>query len=259
MLSDRELLAAVQEAADDYTVYGELGRHGDSLAALLARERAGGRLVVLMVSASTNPAGEMELSIEVKEQLDARIPDGGTKCPACGAVLRPWVRFCTRCGHDVTGQGAVSDSERTALRAAVMSAVEADYEFLGEIRRSEGGGDVFFARERSSGRIAALRLNRSASDGEFELGETNILRRAPAAKPALVSVTQLLRKLEPESGAFHVSPAPPPSPYVPPAPYVPPNIVPPAPAGRPWTARTLTIAIVGVVAVLAILTILVLS
>ena len=202
MLSDRELLAAVQEAADDYTVYGELGRQGDSLAALLARERVGERLVVLMVSASTSSTGDVDLSIEVTHQLNAHVPDGGTKCPACGVQLRPWVRFCTHCGHDVTGQGAVTAAERAELRDAVVDAVEGDYEYLGEIRRSEGGGDVFFARERSSGRIAALRLNRSRSDGEFELGETNILRKVPSdkpVKPALVSVTQLLRKLEPDA------------------------------------------------------------
>src|SRR5688500_14730595 len=169
MLSDRELLAAVQEAAHDYPVFGELGRQGDKLAALLARERASQRLVVLMVQGSTGSGGETELTIEVKDQLDARIPDSGTKCPACGATLRPWVRFCTRCGHDVTGQGAVTPEEREALRAAVMSAVESEYEFLGEMRRSEGGGDVFFARERATSRIAALRLNRSGAEGEFEL------------------------------------------------------------------------------------------
>lgn len=207
MLSDQELMAAVQGASEDYVVYGELGRTGDSLAALLARQRSDQKLVVLMVQGTTSPAGELELSVEVKPQLDARIPDGGTRCPACGATLRPWVRFCTRCGHDVTGRGAVTPEQRAELRAAVIAAVEDSYEYLGEMRRSEGGGDVFFAREKGTGRIAALRLNQSAAtEGEFELGETNILRKAPSpfassaggGEKPMVSVTQLLRKLDPD-------------------------------------------------------------
>jgi hypothetical protein len=277
MLSDQELLSAVQDAADDFIVYGELGRQGASLAALLARRRVERKLVVLMVNASTNAQGEIELSIDVKDELDARIPDGGTKCPACGATLRPWVRFCTRCGHDVTGKGAVSPEEREAMRNAVMSAVEEDYEYLGEIRRSEGGGDVFFARERASGRIAALRLNASQANGEFELGETNILRKAPAPQPArgsVVSVTQLLRKLEPDpvpaqrSGAGRTPPrelaAAESSPVRPP--IQPPVVAtvsplvetPSAPGGLPWSRQALVRTAIAVVAVLAILTILVL-
>ncbi len=255
MLSDRDLLATVQEAAEDFTVYGELGRHGDTLAALLARQRADQRLVILMVQASTSELGEVELSIEVKHELDARIPDGGTKCPACSAALRPWVRFCTRCGHDVTGKGASTAGERDELREAVKAAVEADYEFLGEIRRSEGGGDVFFARGRANGRIAALRLNSSRTDGEFELNETNILRKSPVAKaasPALVSVTQLLRKLEPESASSTPVQRAPVRPIVDTAPPV------SAPSGLPISPRALVGIGVGVVAVIAILTILVL-
>jgi hypothetical protein len=288
MLSDRELLASVQEAADDFIVYGELGRQGDALAALLARRRVERKLVVLMVNASTNAEGEIELSIDVKDELDARIPDGGTKCPACSATLRPWVRFCTRCGHDVTGKGAVSPEEREALRNAVMSAVEDDYEYLGEIRRSEGGGDVFFARERTSGRIAALRLNQSQTDGEFELGETNILRKAPAPsqpKASVVSVTQLLRKLDPEPA--HVPPptpprpvaAPRPAPARPAPPAAPANSAPVAadspaiaavttpnpaehgdgaPSGLPWSRTAMLRVGVILVAVLVLLTVLVL-
>jgi len=255
MLSDRDLLATVQEAAEDFTVYGELGRHGETLAALLARQRADRRLVILMVQASTSDMGEVELSIEVKHELDARIPDGGTKCPACSATLRPWVRFCTRCGHDVTGKGASTPTERDELREAVKAAVEDEYEFLGEIRRSEGGGDVFFARERASGRIAALRLNNSRTDGEFELNETNILRKAPTAKPStppLVSVTQLLRKLEPESASSTPVQRAPNQARVEAASPV------SAPSGLPLSPRMLAGIGVGVVAIITILTILVL-
>ncbi|MEO7520790.1 MAG: hypothetical protein ABIW79_03130 [Gemmatimonas sp.] len=266
MLSDRELLEAVQGAADDYTVFGELGRQGNSLAALLARERANRRLVVLMVQTITGAGGETELTIEVKDQLDARIPDGGTKCPACSATLRPWVRFCTRCGHDVTGQGAGTPADRDGLRSAVVAAVESDYEYLGEMRRSEGGGDVFFARERSSGRIAALRLNRGAAEGDFELGETNILRKAPAPKP-VVSVTQILRRLEPDAGpsAAHAD-----QPYAPPTPRpaappmatpsksLPPSPPSPSDSRLPLSSRAMLLTFAVVVALIALLTILVL-
>lgn len=202
MLSDRELLTAVQrELAEGYVVYGELGRNVEAVA-LLGFAKARSQLVVLMVESGLSVDGETELAVEVRDELDSSVPDGGTTCPACRHELRPWIRFCTNCGFDVAGStGGRSSANKEMLRAAVQEAVDAEYELLGEIPRKEGGGDVYFARERESGRIAALRLTQGAESGEFDLTETHILKAkgASAALQPMVMVSQIVRALDPNT------------------------------------------------------------
>ncbi len=242
MISDAELLRAVDEAtSEDFLVYGELGREGATKVALLALERATGSLVVLVVVASVADDGSTELGVDVLTELDNRVPDAGTFCAKCGTKLRPWGRFCQNCGTDSTGQGAGTEEDATEIRAAVEEAIADDYELLGEIRRREGGGRVFFARERQSGRIAALRLNRGKDAAEFELGETMILKKQPTRADAgvSVSVTQMLRKLEPDAAPFGAPVAPR---SAPPTPPVAAAAARPQPAPAPAMARPASVA-----------------
>ena len=59
-----------------------------------------------------------------------------------------------------------STASREEMLQAVQGAAEGEYEVLGEMERSEGGGVVYFARELKSGRLVALRLTREQeSDG----------------------------------------------------------------------------------------------
>lgn len=214
MLSDRELLAAVKQAAENaYIVYGELGRTDEEVA-LLAREKQRDILVVLMVQDSVSAEGETELAVEVREELDARVPGGGSTCPACQVALRPWVRFCTRCGFDIAGRAAgPGNADRAMVRAAVREAMEAEFELLGEIARKEGGGDVFFARERATGRIVALRISQGTSADEFDLDETRVVNKlsaSPNVAPPTLAMSQIVRRLElatpvPESTPFTTS------------------------------------------------------
>ncbi len=206
MLSDKELIQAVQDAAGtEYSVFGELGRDSDDRVALLALDRAANALIVLVVHATLATDGSTELSVDLRTELDAGVPDAGAFCTNCGAKLRPWARFCGRCGTDATGRGGTGDTDVAQLRGAVEAAIAAEYELLGEMHRKEGGGAVFFARNRATRKIVALRLNRVLGTGEFELDETMILKKGPNTRPAesgvSVSVTQVLRKLDSGPGA----------------------------------------------------------
>lgn len=198
MISDLDLLQAVKdETSEEFVVYGELGREKSAGVALLALEKATNELVVLIVSATTGADGAVELGVDVRTELDARVPDVGTFCISCGTRLRPWGRFCPNCGLDVLGQVEAPDADPTEMRAAIEESITGDYELLGEMRRKEGGGRVYFAREKSSGRIAALRLTKGMTEGEFELGETRIIKKSKMADAGMsLSVTQLLRPIE---------------------------------------------------------------
>lgn len=197
MISDLELLNAVREATSEaFVVYGELGRDETAGVALLARDISTSDLVVLVVSATTDGDDEVELNVDLRTELDARVPDAGAFCGACGTRLRPWGRFCPNCGRDATGQSEDPGADPAELRAAVEESISGDYEFLGEMRRKDGGGRVYFGREKRGGRIAALRLTRTGAEGEFALDETRLIKRSKSAESGVsVSVTQLLRPL----------------------------------------------------------------
>jgi hypothetical protein len=118
----------------------------------------------------------------VLRQLDATVPSAEGKCPTCGQSLRGWGRFCSQCGADLSGVapgegGASSDR----LLEAVRQSAGSTYEVLGQMDRSEGGGVVYFARERDSGKIVALRLQKEApaADGRerYNLGRTMVLNQ----------------------------------------------------------------------------------
>ncbi len=190
--SEDELMHAVRlAAAAEYEILGEMGRGERGSVVYLARERATRRLVALKLRPD---GGEYELS--VLRELDATVPAVGDKCPACGVDLLGWGRFCSHCGKDLsdTRPGSASpDSSREERLAAVQSAAGAEYEVLGEMERSEGGGVVYFAREQSSGRLVGLRLTReSHADGTL----TYALDVAQVIKPLVASL-----------GATYASPA----------------------------------------------------
>jgi len=185
MISDLELLAAVKEQTSEaFVVYGELGRAGgesgggghekDAGLALLALEHESKTLVLLIVSATTAPDGQIELGIEVLTELGARVPALGTVCVSCGSRLRPLGRFCPNCGAEVPGQTGAPNADPDEMRSAVEGSLTDDYEMLGDMPW-KAGGRVYFALEKASGAIAALRLNKGTTDGEFELVETQVV------------------------------------------------------------------------------------
>ncbi len=177
---DDDLLRAVKEAsAAEYETLGEMGRGERGSVVYLARERASQRLVALKLRPD---GGEYELS--VVRELDETVPAMGNKCPACKADLVGWGRFCSHCGKYLSGTRSGEASKEELLKA-VQGAAQGEYEVLGEMERSEGGGVVYFARELESSRLVALRLTREQeSDGS----ESYALGVTPVIKPLVASL-----------------------------------------------------------------------
>jgi len=178
--SDDDLLRAVKEAAAaEYDILGEMGRGERGSVVYLSRERRSEKLVALKLR---RDGAEYELS--VVRELDASVPAIGTTCPSCNVDLVGWGRFCSHCGQDLSGT-RTGEASRQELRKAVQEAAEGEYEVLGEMERSEGGGVVYFARELKSGRLVALRLTREReSDGS----ETIALAATQVMQPLVASL-----------------------------------------------------------------------
>jgi hypothetical protein len=207
---DDDLLRAVKEAAAaEYEILGEMGRGERGSVVYLSRERASQKLVALKLRPD---GGEYELS--VLRELDASVPAMGNKCPSCKVDLVGWGRFCSHCGKDLSGTRS-GEASREELLKAVQGAAEGEYEVLGEMQRSEGGGVVYFARELKSGRLVALRLTREQeSDGSesYALGVTQVIKPLVASLGATyASPTSVM-----QAAGGPPPPAPPPTTRTPP-------------------------------------------
>ncbi|HUQ84060.1 MAG TPA: zinc ribbon domain-containing protein [Gemmatimonadaceae bacterium] len=197
-MSNAHLYVAVREAAaGTFDVLGELGAGANGGVVYLAREIAGGALVVLKLEPGDDGAGGAQYFLDVATTLDASVPDVEMRCPKCRAKLRQWARFCTQCGLDVSGEAPASGEQasRAALREKVRAATEGAYEFLGDIPRAEGGGLVYFARDLTDGKIVALRLQKDMNK-RFEVGVTRTLKAvergeaSPPPRGAAVTIIQ---------------------------------------------------------------------
>jgi TPR repeat protein len=182
-----ELLRAVREAAAaEYDILGEMGRGERGRVVYLARERASDKLVALKL----RPDGD-EYELSILRELDASVPALRNECPSCKTDLVGWGRFCSQCGKDLSDMRPVDASHDEQLRA-LQAVAEGEYDVLGEMQRSDGGGAVYFARELSSARLVALQLVREP--------ESN-----GTASYAL-QVTQLMKPLVASLGATYTTP-----------------------------------------------------
>lgn len=234
--ADEAFLRAVQQAAAaDFTVLGEIGRGSDGVIMYLARDTQTNLLVALRLQREGHLANEFTL--ELARQLDNSMPAPESKCFKCSHAISGWARFCSFCGADLSGADATAgDGGNDAMLDAVRHAVAGDYDVLGQMSRTEGGGAVYFARDRNTQRIVALRLQRDGDGEEFSVGLTSALKPLAASLGVKPLATQMLSPV-----------MPPPAPVVPanvpvvdarpPAlgPTVPP---PPAPARRGVWAMT---------------------
>jgi len=168
------LLDSVREAAaGEYTVLGEIGRAPNGIVAYLARDVISKKLVVLRLTASVTG----EYLLEVVTEIDTSVPAPPTACPRCRAPVRGWGKFCTQCGMNLWSDRSVGGSRnKDDLLAAVKDATQGDFEILGEMSRTGGGGIVYFARDVQSGKIEALRLQQEAAGG-YSIGLTGVLQR----------------------------------------------------------------------------------
>jgi hypothetical protein len=211
---DRFLRAVQRAVAGDFEVLGELGRGAKGKIVYLARETASKHLVALQLLPDEKGPEAGEMWLDVLRKLDGSVPSADGTCPRCGQVTRGWGRFCSQCGADLSGvaPGSGANTSVDRLLDAVKNAAGERYEVLGQMDRTEGGGVVYFARDKEGGNIVALRLQKDApaADGRerYNLGQTVMLKSM---------VSSLLRddqaeKLEVEAAA---APPPPPVPSAP--------------------------------------------
>jgi hypothetical protein len=141
----------------------------------LARERRSQQLVALQLHPGQNPS---QMWLEVLRRLDASLPGLEERCGSCQRVVSAGAKFCTQCGADLSAAPSGGSDE---VLEAVKQATGTLYEYLGRMEQGTHGGSVFIVRERSSGRLAALRLHkRSDTPGGnqvFDLAGTNVLGR----------------------------------------------------------------------------------
>lgn len=172
-----EFLQRVREvAAGDYEVFGELGRESDADIWYLARDRQTRKLVALRLKRERIGVDQKpEYSLDVARELDKSVSIGAGECRQCGANLRRWARFCTQCGADLTegGKPLTSPQAREQILLAVREAAAVFYDVLGEMPWADGAGTVYFAIEKSSGRLVRLRLRQDAEGSS--LGETRVM------------------------------------------------------------------------------------
>jgi len=170
---DRFLDSVRKAAAGEFEILGELGRRADGGIAYLARDLVEPRLVALRLERT--PRGPHTYALDVLKELDATLPTTGDGCPRCSAPPRGWGRFCPACGLDLSGgSGSRAGLPSGELLQAAREAAGAHYQILGEMKRAEGGGRVYFARERGKQTIVGLRLTEGPSQG-YSVDRTAVL------------------------------------------------------------------------------------
>jgi hypothetical protein len=182
---DDEQLAAVSEVAEgQFDVLGEMGRGKKGSVVYLARDLSTERLVALKLFHE----GHDEYTLEVVQQLDGTVPALEGACARCGKQQEGWGRYCWNCGADLSGIGGTGASSADLLDAVVEAAGDS-LEVLGEMDRAEGGGRVYFARDKSSSRIVALRLQKdkgAPGEDEYVISQTQVLKPLAASVDATV-------------------------------------------------------------------------
>jgi len=167
-------------AAGKYEILGELGADAWGTRVYLARDAAAGGLVALRLQ--RQPRGDGAGELQARGALDSSVPALRGECPACFGTLSGWGRFCPRCGSDISGvpPGEPAGVTEAELLTAARAAATDRYRILGAMPRAEGGGLVYFASDAESGRIAAMRLERT-EEGQFRLA---VIGTMPAYRPA---------------------------------------------------------------------------
>ena len=184
--ADRLLRTLQTLLGGQFELYGELGRGKDGRIVYLARELATSRLVALQLSPTgSKTVGGEDYWFEVVRTLDASVPAIDSNCPKCSKALGGWGRYCRHCGTDLGGP-ALSEQPLPGddLMRDVRAVARGRYDVLGQMSRTEGGGVVYFARELSTGKLVALRLQRERGGTHgterFSLGLTGVLRSSLA-------------------------------------------------------------------------------
>jgi hypothetical protein len=151
--------ALARALSGEYEIITRLGLGRGGAPVYLARELVTDTLVALKLPPLTADTEAREFGLEVVRQIDSSLPAIETRCSQCGSLLRQWARFCTRCGRDISGIVPGADGKsRDDLRRLARETGAGTYEMIGDMTRTDGGGMVYFGRDRSTGQIVGLRL-----------------------------------------------------------------------------------------------------
>ena len=159
MTEDAVWEALARALSGEYDIVGRIviGRSGAPV--YLARELVTGNLVALRLPPLVSGSDARESGLEIVRQIDGSLPGIVAQCSHCGAKVRQWARFCTRCGRDISGlDPSAAGQSRDQLLALAQRHAAGKYEVLGDMTRADGGGLVFFGRDLATGDIAALQL-----------------------------------------------------------------------------------------------------
>lgn len=150
--------ALARALTGEYDIVARLGIGGNGAPVYLARELVTDRLVAIRLPPLVSGNESQEYGLEIVRQIDGSLPEIDARCAHCDAKVRRWSRFCMRCGRDISGIAPSAGQSRDNLRDLARRAALGKYEMLGEMTRADGGGLVYFGRERTSGQILGLQL-----------------------------------------------------------------------------------------------------
>lgn len=159
MTEDAVWEALARALSGEYDIVGRIGIGRTGAPVYLARELVTGNLVALRLPPLVAGSEARESGLEIVRQIDASLPGIVANCAHCGAKVRQWARFCTRCGRDISGLEPSTDGQsREQLHTLAQQLAAGKFEILGDMSRADGGGLVFFGRQLTTGDIVALQL-----------------------------------------------------------------------------------------------------
>src|SRR5262245_20306077 len=159
--------ALARALTGEYDIVTRLGVGSSGAPVYLARELVTDNLVAIRLPPLVSGNESQEYGLEIVRQIDASLPEIEGKCAHCGAKVRRWSRFCMRCGSDISGVAPSASQSREDLRDIIRRTALGKYEILGEMTRTDGGGLVYFGRERSSGQTVGLHLEEGPGQNVF--------------------------------------------------------------------------------------------
>jgi serine/threonine protein kinase len=201
---ENALLAIRGLAGRQYEVLGPLGRDRRNVLAFLAREPDRDRLVVLMQG---RPGADQyaPAALEVFDQLDSSVPPPAGSCPVCRTPFAGWSPKCPKCAADLVGGAGEATTGQTEQQVLdVVRSAAQGYEVLGFMRRAQGGGPVFFARDLLLGDLVVLRLEQENTPGRrptYTASATRMMLEPPASVPSPPVAVRAIRGPATASGA----------------------------------------------------------
>ena len=177
-----------QAAADTYEIYGELGRSAQGHPVYLAREKSPqGRMVLLDLRlVGQDPTGADEYALDFAGEVHQPGSVSGRICPSCGATDPRSGRYCARCRHNFMDPSGRPVQSRQELLTQVRQQTGGTYDILGEVEHAAGRGIIYLAQDRSSGALAALRLQYDEAAGSRDEYSLDVTRNLDGLLASLV-------------------------------------------------------------------------